>query len=727
MPMLPTGTRAARGASRLPLVALLSWVSVLVPVAGCGHRATSAPARGFNLLLITLDTVRADHLGAYGDADAETPALDRLAGEGVRFARAMTAAPLTLPAHATLLSGLLPPHHGLHGNGAGSFPAGAATLATDLEGEGYRTGAFVGAFVLDHRFGLARGFETYDDEIDRGDPASPGGLEAERPGRVVVDRALAWLGRDDPRPFFAWVHLYDAHAPYEPPEPYRSRHAGHPYDGEIAEVDEQVERLLAFLAERGLAAQTVVAAVGDHGESLGEHGELTHGLLLYQGTLRVPLIVAAPGHLRPGGVVAAPVGGADLAPTLAGLLGRPLAPAAGGPPLDGRDLSAPLLRGEEPPAADLYAETEYPASFGWSPLYALRRGDAKYIAAPRPELYDLAADPGEADNLLASRRRQAGELAAELTAVRASASAAPGATPALDDEARARLASLGYAAPRAPAAAGADGGAARDPKDAVALFRGFEEAHWALGEGRADDARKRLEELVSADPGNPVFRATLARACRERGDLPRAIALYREAVAQAPADADGWYNLAVTLQQAGKVDDAVTALAAAIERDPKRPEAHNALGIAYAASGRLEDARRAFAEAVALDPRNARAYNNLGNALRDLGRRDEAEAAYRKAIELAPRYPDPLNGLGVLEVAGDRPAEALPLFDRALALDPQRHEVRLNRAIALELAGDRPAAIAACREFLSAAADDPEFTRQRRTARQLLAQLTQGG
>ena len=198
-------------------------------------------------------------------------------------------------------------------------------------------------------------------------------------------------------------------------------------------------------------------------------------------------------------------------------------------------------------------------------------------------------------------------------------------------------------------------------------------------------------------------------------------------MAQAPGDADGWYNLAVTLQEAGRAGDAQTALAAAIERDPKRPEAHNALGVAFAAGGRLEEARRAFADTVELDPRNARAYNNLGNVLRDLGREAEAEAAYRRAIDLAPRYADPLNGLGALLVAGDRPAEALPLFDRALAISPDLHEVRLNRAIALQLAGDRQAAIAAYREFLSVAAGDPGFASQRQRAQQLLTQLTRGG
>src|SRR5262245_42832927 len=226
-----------------------------------------------NLVLVTLDTVRADHLGCYGDGAAITPALDRLAAEGIRFAQASSSVPLTLPSHTTLLTGLLPLHHGLRNNGAGALHEGTATLATLLSGQGYRTGAFVGAFVLDHRFGLARGFEVYDDEVPR-DPRAGAALEAEQPGRDVMDRALAWLGREDPRPFFLWVHLYDAHAPYQPPPAWAARHPGRPYDAEISEVDEQVGRIVAALDERGLAKRTVMAVAADHGEGLGEHGEL---------------------------------------------------------------------------------------------------------------------------------------------------------------------------------------------------------------------------------------------------------------------------------------------------------------------------------------------------------------------------------------------------------------------------------------------------------------------
>src|ERR1700680_254283 len=323
---------------------------------------TEAAGGPLNLLLVTLDTVRSDHLGCYGDAAAETPHLDALARQGVRFARASSPVPLTLPSHTTILTGLLPPHHGTRNNGTAPLAAGIPTLGTVLAGAGYRTAAFVAAFVLDHRFGLNRGFAVYDDEIERPAAASLL-LEAQRPGDQVVDRALGWLAAADPRPFFLWVHLYDAHAPYNPPSPYRERHPGRPYDGAIAFDDAQVGRLLAALASRGLDDRTVVAIAADHGESLGEHGELTHGLLLYEPVLSVPLLLRAPGLAARR--AATPVSRVELAPPLAVLLRQPLPPPPGGA-LDGRDLSAALLAGREPPPSELYAETRYPEVFGWS-------------------------------------------------------------------------------------------------------------------------------------------------------------------------------------------------------------------------------------------------------------------------------------------------------------------------------------------------------------------------
>ncbi|HVR11076.1 MAG TPA: sulfatase-like hydrolase/transferase [Thermoanaerobaculia bacterium] len=742
-----------------------------------GGAAAGDPAGGpRNLLLVTLDTVRADHLGCYGDALAETPALDRLASEGIRFAHAASPVPLTLPSHTSILTGLLPLHHGVRNNGAAGLPAGTATLATTLAGAGYRTGAFVAAFVLDHRFGLQPGFAVYDDEVNR-DPNAGWVLEAERPGNVVVDRALAWLGRDDARPFFLWVHLYDAHAPYNAPSPQRERHPGRPYDGAVAFDDAQLGRLLAELDRRGWRERTVVAVTADHGESLGEHGEATHGLLLYEPDLAVPLLLRAPG-LAPR-AVATPVSLVDLAPTLAGLLRLPWTR-----PADGRDLSAALTARREPPPIDLYAETRYPEVFGWSPLAALRRRDLKYISGGGgawPELYDLTRDPHEAVNLAgtagtaapAAARGHAASAAAagpaagpaagfdaatalrgfatrlaeiEATTVRRRPGAAGvprGATPAPPDaETRARLASLGYVASSpatgaagtsaavaagATAAAPAAGAAPRGPdsRRQVELFQRFERAHDEQLAGKADAALADLEAVVAADPPNAVFRAKLAQALRERGRLDRAIPLYRRAAADAAGDPEAWYNLASALQEAGQLGEARAAIERALRLDPGRAEAHNTLGIVLLGEQRPQDARREFAAATAADPRNAHAWNNLGNVLRGLGRLGEAEQAYRRALAVAPNYPEAWNGLGTLAVERDQPAAAVPFFDRALALAPGYQEVRLNRAIALQMAGDRAAAADAYRDYLRATDSEPrQFAEQRQAARHFLEQLS---
>ena len=390
-----------------------------------------------NVLILTLDTTRADRLGPYGFRQADTPNLDRLAGESVLFDQTESVAPLTLPAHVSLFTGRLPFQHGVRDNGA-VLDSAQQTLAQLLHARGLRTGAFVASYVLDAQWGLDRGFDTYDGHFEpRRRDGSAQLDDVRRSADEVVDRALTWLDGASTAPFFAWLHFYDAHAPYDPPYDRPIRAPG--YDGAIAFMDAQLGRVLAFLDARGLRDRTVVVVVGDHGESLGEHGERRHGLFVYEAVTRVPLIIRAPGSRMRGRRVQEVVRSVDVLPTVLDLLGVEPPAALAGTSLV--DRMAGRRHEDDLPA---YSETMYPRyHFGWSELHALRSGRFKLIAAPRPELYDLESDPGEQHNLYETRSALARGLGSELRKLQ-EAGSGKSVRAAIDPDARERLAALGY-------------------------------------------------------------------------------------------------------------------------------------------------------------------------------------------------------------------------------------------------------------------------------------------
>ncbi len=647
-------------------------LGALLPLAGCG---TSDPPPC--VLLLTVDTLRADRVGAYGARNVRTPALDALAARGLLFEEALASAPLTLPSHSTILSGLEPPRHGVRDNGTYVFPESRETLATRLRARGYATAAFVAAYVLDRRFGLQRGFDEYDDRIERRSEGTSV-LESERSGEVVVESAERWLAQAR-TPFFAWVHLYDPHAPYDPPSPFREEYAGRPYDGEVAHVDACLPRLFEA-AEAAAKGRLLVAVTADHGEALEEHGEATHGFFVYQPTLRVPLVFAGPGlprgERRPG-----PARTADVTPTLLALLGVEV-PAD----LDGRD----LLAGPRP--RESYAETLSPRSFGWAPLFAYRLGSLKLVDAPWPELYDLGTDPGESTNLADRRPDELARLRQALAAFRGDDS--PGARQALAPEVEERLRALGYAG-AAPAPPPVPGERLVDPKHALSSFREFEEASWAEARGDSAAATAAYRRLLAREPGNPVFRRSLAAALRRAGRNDEAARI----ASVLGGDAVLFHERALALDAAGRIDEAIRSEAHAIALNPQLPEPHNHLSVLEAQRGRPKDALRAVAEALRLDPNNAQAWNNQGNVLRALGQRGEAQGAYRRAVELAPGYIDPLNGLGVLSVEANDLEEAAAIFTRVLAVDARYGEAKLNLAV-VEAMRSRPQAARALAEEL---------------------------
>ena len=684
-----------------------------VAAAACGRaQPAAAPARP-NVLLVTIDTFRADRVGT-----GVAPAIDRLAASGLRFTTARTTVPLTLPAHASIHTGLLPPAHGVRENGAplgGTYP----TLGRMLGEAGYDTAAFVGAFVLDRRFGLSPGFATYDDQIPR-DPAATERLEAERPAAAVVDRAIAWLAArpapnpQPPAPFLLWIHLYDPHAPYEAPAEYRAR-AATPYDAEIAYADAQLARLLERLRAQGQLDRTLVVVAGDHGEGLGDHGEQTHGMLAYDSTLRVPLVVVAPGVAAAARDEAVSL--IDVAPTILR--------AAGVTPPDamrGRDLLASTERRD-----DLYSETEYPRAAGWSPLQALTDGRWMAIrAGGATELYDLQSDQRQQRNVAGTHPAVAAAMAAKAASIHATAAAA---TPVVSAEAQERLRALGYVASSAAPAPAKD---AKNPATTIAVWNEFEQALAALVAHRPD-AAARLEALAAAHADAPVFQATYARALKERGQLKPALAVYRRSLRRWPTDATLLHDLAVTAREAANLatraeggalrEEAVRAEQAALALDSTSATAQNGLGLLAIDDGRVADAAKAFERAVAIDATNASYWTNLGNARRALGDRTGAEQAYRNALDVDARAADAANGLGVLLVEANQPADAAPWFERAIAAAPDLVEARLNLGIAFQQSGQAARAEAAYRQVLAAPA---RYTRERDAASKLLASLGAG-
>jgi choline-sulfatase len=568
---------------------------------GAGFTPAGSGA-GFNLLMVTLDTTRADRLGCYGRAGGTTPHLDALAARGLRFAHAVTVAPVTLPSHATLFTGLLPPHHGVRINSEDRLDAAQVTLAEVLAAKGYETAAFVSAFVLDARFGLDQGFATYDDRVATATGAAFAQGTNERAGPDTTDAALAWLAkRDARRPFFAWVHYFDAHAPYAPPPPFAARFPEAPYDGEVAAVDAQVGRLLGALDAAGLREKTLVVVVGDHGESLGQHGEATHGHFVYRSVMDVPLIVANP-RLVPvpavvdGGVVST----ADVTPTVLDLLGAS----------DGRARDGVSLVAERPDRRrTVYMETLVPfLDFGWAPLFGFRRLADAYVQAPRPEYYDLLADPGEATNLYATAKGEAARARdqQEATLTRllqgfppyqqaATAAAAP------DPETRARLESLGYLG---GAGATAAAGPLADPKDMVEVTGLLVDANALLSAGRLPQALAVCKRALARSKGDRSVLLAAAKVYLRMNRLKEAEDALRGFTAIQPK-ADVSVLLAQVLILDGREAEAEALLAQAESLDPKHGAVWIARGDLALKRGRKEDARAAYEKARALDPYRA--------------------------------------------------------------------------------------------------------------------------
>ncbi|MEM7051900.1 MAG: sulfatase-like hydrolase/transferase [Acidobacteriota bacterium] len=634
-----------------PAVAL-----VLALLGSSGSVAAEGPP---NVLLVTLDTTRSDALGAYGGA-ARTPNLDGIAERGVRFDRAITAAPITLPAHASLLTGLDPPEHGVRDNGLSALPGDLPTLATRFAAAGYATAAVVASRVLDRRFGLARGFDHYDDSMAAEVTGEYG--YAERDATAVTAAARRWLaGRAGGKPFFLWVHYYDPHAPYQPAAEARDG-----YRGEIEKVDTELGRLLAAIPDGAL-----VAVVADHGESLGEHGEKGHGIFLYRAVVEVPLMLAGPG-VPTGKVVTETVAARRLAPTLTALarVGE----------LPGTVLPGVFPQRPKPPPEAVFSESTLPArAYGWSPLTALTDGAWRLVVAPKPELFDVARDPAEDHNRLAEESRVARRLKRQLRRLEAEMGDRQAEPAGVDAELAAAVRSLGYTA-------GGVGDRRRDPKDGMVLLNRLAEAKEQLQRGDVPVALATLRELVKVDPKNLPFWTNLARAQGAGGDLAGAVASYRQAVRLNPGLDLLRISLGDALAEVGDLPAAEAEYRRAIELDPRSASAWLRRAELAARAGRAVEERRLLTAAAQAGADSAALLTRLAQVELAAGDTTAAAQRLRRATELLPSWPTVWLVLGQVHLArGDWPA-AKRVLERTVELAPEAPEGRQARRWLAELA-----------------------------------------
>jgi choline-sulfatase len=694
---------------------LSSILAAAVLAAGCRANRTPPPPR--NLILVTIDTLRADHVGCYGSTTVETPNLDRIAREGAMALHAAAHVPLTRPSHTSLMTGMLPTRHGVRDNISPAHLGDVPTLASVMKSAGFETGAFVSTIVLAAGGGLERGFDVYSDRFPEAESES-GAADSgpflntlQRRGDDTLEEALAWIGSHHDGRTFAWIHLYDPHDPYEPPEPFRSRYPERPYDGEVAWSDELIGRLDAALARLSMRDDTLLVVTSDHGEGLGDHRETLHGFFIYESTLSVPLVLRGPGVV-PGTRLASLVRTIDLFPTIVETMGLAPPPPAG---RSGESFASVLRGGPQRPEPIHYAETLVPLlHFGWSDLRSVRKGRWKYIQAPRPELYDLAADPGEQRNLADSEpstvRGMRTALGEELDRERA-ASAGETSAASVPQELLDKLGALGYVGSRSRVSSKTPGA---DPKDKVEEFRianelireglllyekqdyagsveqyrkllelsieSFE-VHFYLARGlsalgRFREAAPHFEEATRRQPRHAGAWEGLSQARSEQGDLAGALGAVREGENALPDDAGLKQREGAILVKMGRPEEARKAYEAAVALAPRNALLRARLGELLRQLGAIEESVARLREATEIDPKTAAYWNSLGMTLGGNGRLAEAETAFREAVKLDETSARYAFNLGLVLVREGRPADGRPFFEKAVALDPGFGEAR---------------------------------------------------
>jgi len=660
-----------------------------------------------NVILITIDTLRADRLSCYGSGRVETPHIDALARDGVLFSNAACAVPLTLPAHASILTGTYSPYHGVRENVGYVLDEGTPTLAELIKAQGWTTAGFVSSFVLDSRSGIGRGFDEYFDDFDLSQMQTPDLSSVQRTGDVTVAEAVRWLDRRPTQsPFFLWLHLYDPHDPYTPPEPYKTRYEGRPYDGEVAFIDALMGEFRTALEDRGLFDRSMVIFTADHGEGLGDHGEIFHGYFVYDTTVRVPLIIRLPAGTLGGRVVNTAVSHVDLVPTVLQAL-KIATPET----LQGSSLLPLMLGARVESRTGVYTESSYPLlHYGWSALQAIRTDRYKLIDVPRPELYDLVNDHGEENNLVDREADLAGELRSGLLQMEKEierTAAAAGTAPELDLGTLARLRSLGYVAGRGSVDLAEDRLRPRaDPKDKIGLHQRIIAAQALLGVGKADTAERVLEEVLAEDPEILEAYQLLGESAGARGDHEQAAEHFREALKRDPDYVKALFGLAGSYRELGRLEDALAGFRRYLEVAGPNGKALYAMAEIYTERGQLEEAASVLEEAIPGEAAPAMFHNALGEVRLRQHRVDEAVTLFRRAIEEDPEAATPCFNLAVALEGQGRTEEAITLYERAIELAPQFFEAKFNLGRLYGKLGD----VVHQRELFEAALEsNPEF------------------
>ena len=601
--------------------AIILCLLVLSPALAAA--ATDRP----NVILITLDTVRADRMGFLGSKLGLTPQLDALASQGVVFEHAYSQAPITPVSHATILTGTFPQYHGIR-NFGDRLPPSVPFLPDILHAQGYHTGAFVGSIILDPKNGFAsgfeRGFDVYNAGFHRQKTGERREASMQRRGEVTLGYVLEWVGQQKGGPFFLWFHLWDAHDPYNPPEPFRSRFPNTPYNAGIAYVDSIVGKLLDYLRSQGLYDNTLIAVAADHGESLGDHGELTHSIYLYDATIHVPLLLKLPVNRSAGQRVNAAASLVDLAPTVLEALGQ-TPPSA----MQGRSL-LPLIGNPHPENRSSFATGDHSErSFGWSALVSLRSGNQLYVRAPRPELYDLSSDPGAKTNLYADKRAAAVRLAVQLDSFvkRISERAPQALQDGLDEKSREKLSALGYVASGKPSTP-----TRIDPKDRIDVANDMHDASLAIEEGKQASVIPLLLHVVAKDPQVQAAQYYLGIAYSRNGKFAKAIAPLRKAVELRPDALMAQYELAICLYETGDLKTAAPHFEILVENRPDWSDARYSLASIYARTGRPEESAKNLLIVLQGEPDHYRANLLLGRMLFLNGTFDEALPYLEKAV-----------------------------------------------------------------------------------------------